>query len=451
MNEKSLEDMFTSALMKESANKIQEVVNERLDSLETQLINKINKCESKLKEKVESFEQDLNSKPISVNFGTLEVPKNKLVHSSFETILKVLQSGKRINKNIMLVGPAGSSKSTTCSQVAEALNLDFYFMSVGLQTTKSDLIGFINAKGDYMTTPIRKAFEEGGLLLLDEFDATHSGVITILNSMLANDVCSFPDKIVKKHENFVCMVACNTYGKGGSIDYIGRNRLDGATLDRFVVVNMDYDDRLEEKLTNHSLWIKAIRKMRKNIEKQGLKIIVSPRASMQGADLLDAGFKIEEVLEMVIFKGASKDVRSKIIQDIDLGKFNKAKETANTTKKEKADKEKPIDVCIDFNTGIYSVTNIIEGTSIISNVDWQGSFSIYISSQSDWEEMITHNDIYLNFGKDRQIDCKDARKTINKFITEMSMYCSTILTELQDIHFKITYEDTLYEFRTGEI
>ena len=63
--------------------------------------------------------------------------------------------------------------------------------------------------------------------------------------------------------------------------------------------------------------------MRDNIVKNGLKMIVSPRASMQGADLLDAGFKIEEVLEMVIYKGISNDVKTKLIQGIDFGEFNK--------------------------------------------------------------------------------------------------------------------------------
>ena len=446
MSDKSLEDMFTSALMKESANKLQDAVNDKLKELENEVVKKIDKFEDKLKQKVDFFEEQLKNTPTIANLGTIEKPNSQLVHNAFDTIIRILKSSKRINKNIMLVGPAGSSKSTTCSQVAEALGLNFYFMSVGLQTTKSDLIGFINAKGDYMSTPIRKAFEEGGLLLLDEFDATHSGVITILNSMLANDVCSFPDKIVKKHKDFVCMVACNTYGKGGSIDYIGRNRLDGATLDRFITVEMDYDDRLEEKLTNHSLWIRTVRKIRDNVKKHGLKVIVSPRASMQGADLLDAGFKIEEVLEMVIYKGASNDVRNKIIQGVDLGIFNKPQQNKKT--KKKSDETLPITVKINFDERSYSVTNIVESTSIISEVDWDGKFSIYISAQSDWEEIIDNCNIYLNYGDNRRFVCLN-KKHINKFISELGTYCHTIKVDNQEIEFNIIYDNQEFKFKTG--
>jgi hypothetical protein len=78
---------------------------------------------------------------------------------------------------------------------------------------------------------------------------------------------------------------------------------------------------LEKILTGNDQWHRIIEKIRKNIQKQGIKMIVSPRASMNGADLLDAGFKIEEVLDMVIFKGASEDTRLKAMQDINLDEY----------------------------------------------------------------------------------------------------------------------------------
>jgi hypothetical protein len=45
----------------------------------------------------------------------------------------------------------------------------------------------------------------------------------------------------------VC-AAANTYGTGADALYVGRNQLDAATLDRFYVVEMDYDRKLEAKL-----------------------------------------------------------------------------------------------------------------------------------------------------------------------------------------------------------
>lgn len=252
------------------------------------------------------------------NLGTIEKPEFEMTHSSFDKILKVLSSAKRKEKNIMLVGGAGGGKTHLVKQIAQALKLDFYPMSVGLQTTKSDLLGFINATGTYMPSIIRKAFENGGVLLLDEFDAAHAGVVTILNSLLANGHASFPDKVVDKNKDFICIVACNTFGTGANMEYVGRNRLDGATLDRFITIDIDYDEELEKGLTKNDNWFSIIQKIRENAKKQGIKQIISPRASMDGADLLDIGFSIQDALKMVVFKGCSEEVSKKLIEGIDL-------------------------------------------------------------------------------------------------------------------------------------
>ena len=163
----------------------------------------------------------------------------------------------------MLVGPAGGGKTTCCEKVAEILNLKFYPMSVGPQTTKSDLLGFIDAAGNYHTTPLREAFENGGLLLLDEVDAANAGVLTIINALLANGYCSFPDGVKARNENFRCICACNTYGRGADRQYVGRNQLDAATLDRFAVVDFDYDDNLERMIAGNDACVDKVQKYRK--------------------------------------------------------------------------------------------------------------------------------------------------------------------------------------------
>ncbi len=212
----------------------------------------------------------------------------------------------------MLVGPAGSGKTTTCEKVAEALNLEFFPMSVGPQTTKSDLLGFIDATGHYHATPIRKAFENGGLLLLDEVDAANAGVLTIINALLANGYCSFPDGVIKRHDNFRCLCACNTYGRGADREYVGRNQLDAATLDRFVVVDFDYDEDLEKSLAGNPDWVEVVQKYRRKAADIKARVVISPRASIFGAKMLAAGFKQKDVEEMVIWKGIPRDIRTKI-------------------------------------------------------------------------------------------------------------------------------------------
>ena len=314
-------DEILKLLLADTLKSFESMATEKMDAIQTSFEARLDGLKTQLNARISDLTAVVEERPLVVNFGTVESPKKQAIHSAFPKILNIIKSQKRNPKNIMLVGEAGSGKTHLCSMIAESLGLKFYPMSVGLQTTKSDLLGFVNAQGNYVTSPIREAFEKGGVLLLDEFDSAHAGVVTIINSLLANGHCSFPDKIVTKHDHFICLVACNTYGHGANIDYVGRNRLDGATLDRFVVVNVGYDVKLEKILTGNDGWHNIIEKIRKNIQKQGIKMIVSPRASMNGADLLDAGFKIEEVLDMVIFKGASEDTRLKAMQDINLDDY----------------------------------------------------------------------------------------------------------------------------------
>lgn len=230
-------------------------------------------------------------------------------HRETEKIAKVAA----LRLNSMLVGPAGGGKTTCCEKVSEILNLTFWPMSVGPQTTKSDLLGYKDAVGNYHTTPLREAFEKGGLLLIDEMDAANAGVMTIANALLANGYCSFPDGVIKKHDDFVCVCACNTFGRGADRQYVGRNQLDAATLDRFVVIEFDYDEDMERTLAGNNEWVDKVQNYRKRAWDTRQRVVISPRASIFGARLLAGGFPQNQVEELVIWKGVSPEIKSKII------------------------------------------------------------------------------------------------------------------------------------------
>lgn len=61
-------------------------------------------------------------------------------------------------------------------------------------------------------------------------------------------------------------------------------------------------------------------------------MIVSPRASMDGADLLDAGFGISEVVDMVILKGVDEDTKRKVLRYVDFDKFTSTPKPVRKTK-----------------------------------------------------------------------------------------------------------------------
>ena len=233
----------------------------------------------------------------------------KLQHKKIDTIIKAMESADRNSKNIMLSGSIGTGKTTLCGQIADKLSLDFYPYSLCSHTTKSDLVGFIDAGGVYRSSALRQAFEHGGLVLLDEMDASNPNVLSIINNMLSNQQYYFPDGLVKKHELFKCICAMNSNGRGGEIIYTKSQRLDASTLDRFVFIKIDIDENLEKALTNNKDWYDRVLKFRKVIKEIcNDDVVIGQRAMLDGADLLDAGFSQSEVEDMVIYKGIDEDI-----------------------------------------------------------------------------------------------------------------------------------------------
>lgn len=244
---------------------------------------------------------------VKTEYATVKIEGRQ--HKAFQRVLQTCGAGV----NCLLVGAAGSGKTTCAEKVAEALGLRFAALSVGEETSKSDLLGFVDASGVYHATPtVRDMFENGGVLLLDELDAGNANVVTILNSLLANGYCSFPDGMIKKHPDFRCIASANTFGRGADRMYVGRNALDAATLNRFVVKDFDYDEEMEMEIATNKDWCKKVQDYRHNAERLKLRIIISPRATFDGEKLIAAGIPEDEVEDMAIFKGCDEGMKSKI-------------------------------------------------------------------------------------------------------------------------------------------
>ena len=110
------------------------------------------------------------------------------------------------------------------------------------------ITGYMDATGDYVRTAFRNAFEHGGVFLFDEVDNGNANALGVVNSALANGSMAFPDGMVKRHPDFLCVASANTYGRGADRQYVGRQALDAAFMDRFEVIHVDYDEALEEAL-----------------------------------------------------------------------------------------------------------------------------------------------------------------------------------------------------------
>ena len=246
-------------------------------------------------------------------------------HERFPLLLQTLAVGL----NVLLVGPAGTGKTTAARKAAEALGLGFSCLSVGPQTSKSDLLGFVDAGGTYRESMFVQAYRDGGVFLLDEIDAGNAGVLTVLNAALAGDVMATPIGMVSRSPRFLTVAGANTYGQGASRQYVGRNQLDAATLDRFAVLDWPVDEGLEAAmvglpapapaldlgrggLIDAAAWLGRVRSVRASVEKEQVRAIVGPRATVAGVALLAAGVGRYWTEEMVLWRGMPVDARTRV-------------------------------------------------------------------------------------------------------------------------------------------
>lgn len=250
-------------------------------------------------------------------------------HGQLPALIKILSTGL----NVYLVGPAGSGKTHAAIQCAKALGVPFHF--TGAVASEFKLTGFIDAQGRIVSTEFRKAFEQGGLFLFDEIDASYPQAVLAFNAALANDYMDFPDKRVQRHEKFFCIAAANTYGQGADRQYVGRNQLDAASLDRFVFMDWKYDEKLETALAGNEAWSSHVQKVRRFVEDNKIRHVVSPRASIFGAKLLAAGISREEVETVILWKGMDEATRNKITEGLKPVYPLKAKEAGYFTPKVK--------------------------------------------------------------------------------------------------------------------
>lgn len=249
--------------------------------------------------------------------------KNGIFHKQFDKLTKLVAAGQ----HCYLPGPPGTGKSHAAEQVASVLDWRFASISLGPTTPESRLWGGMDAHGKFFEPPFvtlaRHAQDNpdsGSVFCLDELDNGHAGVIATLNSAMANGWFTAPNgDVIAMGKNMVLVGAANTFGTGPTAEFAGRNKLDAATLDRFVYLPWDTDLAVEKALVLQYLdtqaaraWLEVWRTCRKNVKDHGLRVFVSMRGCVNGARLIASGLDPNDVLDMVLLSKLPDDQARKV-------------------------------------------------------------------------------------------------------------------------------------------
>ena len=248
-----------------------------------------------------------------------EVKDIGMQHRDMPTLIKLLQA----RKHVYLHGKPGSGKSTAGIKAAEALGLDWGYISLNPRTAPSRVEGFMGADAKtYMGTMFRKLYENGGVFVIDELDNAGPDLLTSLNAALENGHCAFPDGMVARSEKFLLVATGNTNGRGGNASFPERRALDAATLDRFFFLNWEYDESLERAIAKGinadcDGWVDWVIKTRAYCAEHYPKVFVTPRVSINGAGLLGT-LTVEQLAHGLVFKGIDRETVGRILGSVPL-------------------------------------------------------------------------------------------------------------------------------------
>ena len=266
--------------------------------------------------------------PFIINQNREQQSDDIYYHEKFDQVLTYAQLGEPI----MLVGPAGSGKNVIVQQVADALGVKMRYINNASDEFK--LTGYMDAGGVYHGTEFYDACVEGGVFFLDEIDASDANALIILNSVLANHYMTFPHKHIDVNPDLRIITAANTFGTGADLDYVGRNTLDAATLDRFDIISVDYDRTLERHLYPDSDVLEFMWAFRDAVNISKIHHIVSTRGIGKVYRKEMNGISPREILLSNVVKNLNQDDLNTILGQMkECSKQNKFyRELTNLTK-----------------------------------------------------------------------------------------------------------------------
>ena len=270
---REIDDLVKKQLKKldDTANKDQKALSEFATATNKLFQETVQKVYSEIAEslRAEVMSEILSGRETIVINTDTQISIRVLDHPKMKDVMTSLL----LTRKALLVGPAGTGKTYMVSEIADRFNIPFYKYSCSRDSSVHDLLGYKQpASETYLETTFLNAYENGGVFLVDEYDAMSGDMALFFNGVAdGSKFISIPHRdtkpIATKHKDFYLVMCGNTWGKG-SLEYSGRDFQDLALMDRFRFSKhfIDYHFELEKSwMGNEYPFVKKVRSELENM------------------------------------------------------------------------------------------------------------------------------------------------------------------------------------------
>lgn len=166
-----------------------------------------------------------------------------------------------VGQPVYMYGKPGVGKSTLAEQVAQMLGRKFGgALSLTSGVTESQLIGktalnLVGGKHEYLSTPLVESVIHGWNYHLDELDAADPNCMLAINTLVANNYMYVEARMlagleprIDRHPECGITGGGNTLMLGATGQMAGRQAQDAASVDRWFIVEMGYDENIVARM-----------------------------------------------------------------------------------------------------------------------------------------------------------------------------------------------------------
>jgi MoxR-like ATPase len=255
------------------------------------------------------------------SFNESELIKSKYFVETMETIAKLINA----KRPILLQGHAGSFKNYVLFYLAHKCNRPLIRINCSSDLRTSSLLGrFTPIPGsdsfEWQDGLITQAVRQGFWLILDEINSLDADILFALHGLLDENRISIANnsEIVQAHPEFRLFATMNP-------NYVGTRSLNQALLDRFSVIQVEYDEEIDRKLIERlnikeeakTAFYNLILRIRMRFENREISMPFSHRTLKHIVDLQNNGFPVDRAIELAFLNKLDCDERRIVKTAID--------------------------------------------------------------------------------------------------------------------------------------